>query len=182
MIYHANLPKSFWGEAVNTTVHILNRLPTKAVADKTPFEVFTGKRPSVSYFKVFGCSAFVHIPEQKRTKLDSKSTKMIFVGYSSKSKAYRLWDQDEKKIIISRDVIFDENLQRNEEDVTVFPSPTTDGIVIDDTPSTSSIPEPDSTSTKLPPKWLLQTLKDSKVSDPQLSSKRTTNKKYDRMC
>ena len=59
MIYHANLSKAYWGEAVNIAVHILDRVPTKAVAEKTPYEVFTGKRPSIAYFKVFGCSAFV---------------------------------------------------------------------------------------------------------------------------
>ena len=58
MIYHANLSKSFWGEAVNTAVHILNRVPTKAVAEKTPYEVFRGKRPSIAYFKVFECFDF----------------------------------------------------------------------------------------------------------------------------
>ena len=45
MIYHANLAKAYWGEAVNTAVHILNRVPTKAVAEKTPYEVFTGNKP-----------------------------------------------------------------------------------------------------------------------------------------
>ena len=54
------------GEVVNTAVHILNRVPTKVGVEKTPYEVFTVKRPSIAYFKVFGCLAFVHVPEQKR--------------------------------------------------------------------------------------------------------------------
>ena len=88
MIYHANLSKAYWGEAINTVVHILNRVPTKTVAKKTPYEVFTCKRPSIAYFKDFGCSDFVHVLEHKRSKLESKSIKMVFVGYSSMSKAF----------------------------------------------------------------------------------------------
>ena len=97
MTFHADLSKSFWSEAVNTATYILNRLPTKAVAEKTPYEIFYGKKPSISYFRVFGCTAHVHVPDQKISKMDSKSKKMIFIGYSSTSKAYRLWDSSKNE-------------------------------------------------------------------------------------
>eukprot|EP00249_Psilotum_nudum_P001110 c13432_g1_i1 orf=159-365(+) len=56
------LPKSFWAEAVNTTVYILNRSFTKALKAKTPLEAYLGKKPSTSHFKTFGFECFVHIP------------------------------------------------------------------------------------------------------------------------
>ena len=96
-------------EAINTAVYILNRCPTKAVYDRTPLEAWSNQKPSVKHLKVFGCVAFVQVPTEKRTKLDPKSKKMMFVGYSAESKAYRLIDPENKKIVVSRDVIFDED-------------------------------------------------------------------------
>ena len=86
-IAFAELRKEFWGEAMNTSVHILDRIPSKAINDKTPWELFFGHKPFVSYFKIFGCIAFVHIPDHLRKKVDSKAQKTIFVGHSSTSKA-----------------------------------------------------------------------------------------------
>ncbi|MCO5561878.1 hypothetical protein L7F22_015503 [Adiantum nelumboides] len=61
---------------------------------------------SVSYLRVFGCLAYAHIPQQLRGKLDDKAVKCIFVGYSSGSKGYRLYNPATNKIFESRDVIF----------------------------------------------------------------------------
>ena len=113
----------------------------------------------MTYFKVFGCSAFVHVLEQKRSKLDSRSIKMVFVGYSSMSKAFRLWDPAEKKIVISCDVVFDEDLPNLKDEDISFPSSPTSIILNDDTasqpngdPSTSSSSSAlEPTSVKLPP-------------------------------
>ena len=79
LLQHASLPPSFWGEAVATSVHILNRSLTKAVDGKTPYEVFTGCKPDVSHFKVFGCVAHVHVPSHKRRSMESKSKELIFL-------------------------------------------------------------------------------------------------------
>jgi hypothetical protein len=73
-----------------------------------PEERWTGLKPDVEYFRVFDSIAHVHVPEQKRTKLDDRSHKCILLGVSDESKAYRLYDPVTKKIIISRDVIFEE--------------------------------------------------------------------------
>ena len=67
-----------------------------------------GIKPNVEYFRVFGSIAHVHISEQKRTKLDDRSLKCVLHGVSNESKAYRLYDPAIKKIIVSRDVIFEE--------------------------------------------------------------------------
>ena len=76
------MPQSFWAEAVHTTVYIMNRTPTTAIHDITPEQRFTGTKPNVSHFKVFGCIAYVHVPNELRTKFDPKVEKCIFVGYS----------------------------------------------------------------------------------------------------
>ena len=72
------LGQEFWAEVVETTCY-LNRSPSSALEDKTPQEVWTGKKPSLSHLKVFGCDAYVHVRKEKRTKLDSKSEKCIFI-------------------------------------------------------------------------------------------------------
>jgi hypothetical protein len=65
-------------------------------------------KPSVDHFRVFGCIAHVHVPEERRTKLDNRSITCVLLGVSEESKGYRLFDPVAKKIIVSRDVIFEE--------------------------------------------------------------------------
>lgn len=108
MLSERQVPKQFWSEAAKWSVHIQNRSPTAALEDKTPEEAWSGTKPRVDYFRVFGCIAHVHVPDQRRTKLDDKSKKCVFVGVSDESKAWRLYDPATKKIIVSKDVIFEE--------------------------------------------------------------------------
>ncbi|XP_015158466.1 uncharacterized protein [Solanum tuberosum] len=75
----------------------------------TPEEAWSGQRPAVDHFRIFGCIAYAHIPDQKRKKLDDKGEKCIFLGVSDQSKAYKLYNPNTKKILVSRDVVFDEN-------------------------------------------------------------------------
>lgn len=104
----SGLPKSFWPKIVNWSIYILNRSPTLAVQNITPEEAWSGIRPVVDHLRVFGCITYAHIPDQKRKKLDEKSEKCIFLGVSEHSKAYKLYNPITKKIIVRRDVIFDE--------------------------------------------------------------------------
>ena len=76
--------------------------------DKTPQEVWTGKKPSLSHLRVFGCDAYVHVPKEKRTKVDSKSKKCIFIGYKDGLKGYKLWNPITRKVVYSQDVVFRE--------------------------------------------------------------------------
>ena len=80
MLVGRKLNRALWAEAVATAVYTKNRLPTKAVPDKTPEEVWTGKKPSVLHMRVFGCIAHVLVPSMKRSKLDAKSVECMFVG------------------------------------------------------------------------------------------------------
>lgn len=77
--------------------------------DMTPEEAWSGIKPAVHYFRIFGCVAHVHVLEAKRKKLDDKSFKCVMLGMSDESKAYRLYDPVAKCIVVSRDVIFEED-------------------------------------------------------------------------
>ncbi|MCO5606691.1 hypothetical protein L7F22_060880 [Adiantum nelumboides] len=106
MLKAKSLPHKLWMEAVVCAAHVLNRCPTRALKTVTPYESWYDRKPSVSYLRVFGCLAYAHIPQQLRGKLDDKAVKCIFVGYSSESKGYRLYNPATNKIFESRDVIF----------------------------------------------------------------------------
>lgn len=108
LLTRSSLPKSFWLEAVNWCIHILNRSPTHSVQNMTPEEAWNGLKPNIDHFRIFGCVTFAHIPDEKRKKLDDKGEKCIFLGVSEQSKAYKLYNPLTKKIVISRDVVFDE--------------------------------------------------------------------------
>ncbi|MCO5597658.1 hypothetical protein L7F22_051739 [Adiantum nelumboides] len=92
--------------SVACAAHVLNRCPTRALKTITPYESWYDRKPSVSSLRVFGCLAYAHIPQQLRGKLDDKAVKCIFVGYSSGSKGYRLYNPATNKIFERRDVIF----------------------------------------------------------------------------
>ncbi len=107
MLNEKNLPNYFWAEAVETTVYIMNRTPIAVVHGMTPEEKFTSKKPDVSHLRVFGCITYVHVPDEKRSKLDPKAKKCIFIGYSLEQKGYRCFNPSTRKLQVSRDV-FDE--------------------------------------------------------------------------
>jgi hypothetical protein len=75
-----------------------------------PEEAWTGKKVNYSFLKTFSCEAFVHIDKENRTKLEEKSKKCTFIGYGVNDFGYHLWDYENKKIIRSRDVIFNEKV------------------------------------------------------------------------
>ncbi|RDX67097.1 hypothetical protein CR513_54070, partial [Mucuna pruriens] len=91
MLSEKKMPKTFWAEAVTWSVHVLNRSPTLVVRNKTPKEAWNGVKPSV------------------KTKLDNKSLCCVLLGISEVSKAYKLYDPISQRIIISRDVVFEED-------------------------------------------------------------------------
>src|SRR5437588_9999570 len=83
MLLEARLPESFWAEAVNTAVYLQNRSPTRSLEGKTPYKAWNGIKPYLSYLRVFGCDAYLHVPDEQRTKLEAKSRTYIHVGYST---------------------------------------------------------------------------------------------------
>jgi hypothetical protein len=106
---HANLPKVFWAEAANTAVFLINRLPTPLLDNVSPLEKLHGYPPKYNLLKIFGCTCYVLLPKTEYSKLDAKSVKCIFLGYSETQKGYRCYDWEAKKVRVSRNVIFFEN-------------------------------------------------------------------------
>jgi hypothetical protein len=104
MLKSKNMSKEFWAEAVDCAVYLLNRCKTSSLENVTQQEAWSGLKSTVSHLKVFGSVAYVHIPDQRRVKLDDKSLKLIFVGYDERSKTYKFFDPTNKNIHISRDV------------------------------------------------------------------------------
>ena len=74
----------------------------------TPYQAWTGEKPTVSHLRVFGCAAYAHIPKDERQKLDPKARKCIFLGYGTETKGYRLFDPERRRLFHSRDVVFNE--------------------------------------------------------------------------
>jgi len=109
MIHDQYLPILLWDEATRTTVYVQNILFHTPLGFKTPEEMFTEKKPEVSHLKILGCLVFVHIPKEKRTKLDPSRNKGIFVGYCEVSKAFRIYIPGYHHIEINRDITFDED-------------------------------------------------------------------------
>ncbi|KAF1332521.1 reverse transcriptase, partial [Globisporangium splendens] len=110
MIERAGLSKRYWGEAVTTAAFLRNRCPTRATGhDKSPHEVWTQKKPLLKNLKVFGCHAYVHVPSEKRSKLDARSVLCRFLGYSDHEKTYRFEELSSSRIVVSRDMQFMED-------------------------------------------------------------------------
>ncbi|KAM1503465.1 hypothetical protein ACFX15_027859 [Malus domestica] len=109
MLHEKGMSYQFWAEAVHTAVYLLNRCPTKALDKRTPFESYSGRKPGIAHLKIFGSVCYVHVPMNLRHKLECNSHKCVFVGYGTSEKGYRLFDPITSKIILSRDVVFDES-------------------------------------------------------------------------
>jgi len=115
MLYAQGLEREFWAEAVQTAVYTRNRCPSRAVEGMTPEEAWSGKQPHLAHMRVFGCICYAKVPDQKRTKLDAKGIKCLFLGYCEGTKAYRVMCMDTKKIIKSPDVAFFEDAEHSKE-------------------------------------------------------------------
>ena len=86
---HANLPNSFWAEAVATAVYLRNRSESSALKeDMTPYEKWYGRKPDVSHLRVFGCIAYSHIPDSRRRKLDKKAQKCSEPSYKQNQNSF----------------------------------------------------------------------------------------------
>src|SRR5713101_5430895 len=109
MLFDQGLPLFLWVEAYKTAVYIQNRCPHTTLGRKTPEEVFTGTRPDVSHIRIFGSHCYCHVHADNRKKLDPSGEKGLLVGYNEISKAYRVYIPARRRIIVSRDVQFDED-------------------------------------------------------------------------
>ena len=82
MIHDQGVPMFLWAEACSTAVYVQNKCPHRRLRDMTPEEAFIGEKPDIGHLRIFGCPVYVHVPRERRTKLDPFGRKGVFVGYS----------------------------------------------------------------------------------------------------
>ena len=115
MLSEYNVLDSFWAEAINTACHASNRLYCHRIFNKTPYELLIGRKPNISYFQVFGCKCYILKKGTRLSKFQSKVDEGFLLGYSSCSKAYRVYNKSCGIIEETYDVEFDETNGSHEE-------------------------------------------------------------------
>jgi hypothetical protein len=98
MLGEFKTPERFWSEAVNTACHAINRLYLHRLLKKTSYELLTGNKPNVSYFRVFGSKCYILV----------KIVEGFLLGYDSNTKVYRVFNKSSGLVKVSSDVVFDE--------------------------------------------------------------------------
>ncbi|KAE8665560.1 PLAC8 family protein [Hibiscus syriacus] len=98
----------FWAEAMRTVAFVINKLPQPRLGFVSPFEKLWNIKPTVSYFRVFGCVCYVFVPDHLQSKFDKKAVRCIFVGYDSQRKGWKCCDPISERYYTSRNVVFDE--------------------------------------------------------------------------
>ena len=119
-LHGSKQPLFLWSEAVAYATYILNRVPTNE-SRTTPYRAWNGRKPDVSHIKKLGCKVFVHIPDGKRSKLDPKAVEGVLVDHCEHTKGYRIYIPEQRKVIISRDVIIDEAVPPRYDQATTVP-------------------------------------------------------------
>ncbi|RVW93240.1 Retrovirus-related Pol polyprotein from transposon TNT 1-94 [Vitis vinifera] len=110
MISHSTLPEKLWGEALKTAAYILNRVLTKAAA-KTPYELWTGRKPSLKHFHIWGCPAEARPYKPHEKKLDSKTVSSYFIGYAERSRGFKFYDPAIRSIFETGTATFFEDVE-----------------------------------------------------------------------
>ena len=104
MMEAKNFPPNFWAGAINCASYIQNRVPHKQLDGVNPFKAYSGNKPNVSHFRIFGSKAWARIPIEKRKALQPQSQECLFFGYSKDSKGYKLINLSTNKSFIERSV------------------------------------------------------------------------------
>src|SRR5579859_1138038 len=105
IIAESKLDKGLWMDLVETVVYLKNCSPTTAVTT-TPYKLWYGVKPNLAHLRIIGSMAYVHVPKERCTKLDTHSHKGIMIGYSGSTNQYKVWDLMRNDVVISRDVVF----------------------------------------------------------------------------
>jgi hypothetical protein len=108
MLDEYKTPDQFWAEAINTACYSINRLYLHRIIKKTSYELLTGKKPNVSYFRVFGSKCFILIKIGRKSKFAPKPVDGFLLGYDSNTRAYRVFNQSTGLVEVSFDIVFDE--------------------------------------------------------------------------
>jgi len=114
MIHENNLAKHFWAEAVNISCYVQNRIYIRLILEKTTYELFKGRRPNIFYFHQFGCTCYILDNKLYLKKFDAKAQRGVFLSYSERSKAYRVYNSETLCVEESTHVKFDDKETGNE--------------------------------------------------------------------
>jgi transposase InsO family protein len=108
MLDEYNNSDRFWAEAINTTCYAINRLYLHRILKKTSYELLTGKKPNVSYFRVFGSKCFILVKRGRKSKFAPKDVEGFLLGYDPNTRAYRVFNKSFGLVEVSCDIVFDE--------------------------------------------------------------------------
>ncbi|KAK9930160.1 hypothetical protein M0R45_027212 [Rubus argutus] len=112
MLHSSSLGQKFWAEAISTACYTANRAFLRPGTSKTPYELWKGKKPNVSYFRIFGSPCYIYKDREHLAKFDSRSDKGIFLGYSLNSRAYRVYNKRTMSVMESYNVSIDDSLMK----------------------------------------------------------------------
>ena len=115
MLHAKNLPYYFWAESMNTSCYIHNRVTIRSGTASTLYEIWKGRKPIVKYFHVFGSKCYILTDREQRRKMDPKSEEVIFLGYSTTSRAYRVFNTRTKIMMESVNVVVDDIPERKKD-------------------------------------------------------------------
>ena len=107
MINETNITKILWAEAINTSCYIQNGISIRSILEKTPYELWKNSKPNISYFHPFGCTCFILNTKDHLNKFDSKAQKCITLGYSERSRGYKVYNTETQIVEESISVRFD---------------------------------------------------------------------------
>jgi hypothetical protein len=108
MLDEYKTPDRFWAKAINTACYSINRLYLHRILKKTSYELLTGKKPNVSYFRVFGSKCFILVKRGRKSKFAPKVVEGFLLGYDSNTRAYRVFNKSTGLVEVSCDIVFDE--------------------------------------------------------------------------
>jgi hypothetical protein len=107
MLDEYKTPDRFWAEAINTSCYSINRLHLHRILKKTSYELLTGKKSNVSYFRVFGSKCFIFIKRGRKSKFAPKAVEGFLLGYVSNTRAYRVFNKSTRLVEVSCYIMFD---------------------------------------------------------------------------
>ncbi|XP_056860139.1 uncharacterized protein LOC108835766 [Raphanus sativus] len=110
LLFQANLPIKFWGKAVLTAAYLINRNPSSVLNGRSYYEVIHGVAPDYKALRVFGSVCYVHRTSRDKDKFGPRSRLCVFVGYPIGKKCWKVYDIDRNVFLVSRDVVFREDL------------------------------------------------------------------------